>query len=172
MGASYGNIWLPGINSWGMLHDVCDIYTYEKNMCGPIRTHKSRSTNWLINYMLYYLLQWFKHSHKKWIVWKHGPSWKKSLCYVEIYRAAQNAGYDLKKSIAFPEGKKQFSRWFFWMKQRLKWFNLQRDGARNIFSNIKETFAENLQLQMSVLHQSMSIFQGWSLKFIWWLGKI
>ena len=39
------------------------------------------------------------------------------------------------------------------MKQRLKWFNLQRDGARNIFSNIKETFAENLQLQMSVLHQ-------------------
>ena len=59
-----------------------------------------------------------------------------------------------------------------WMKQRLIWFNLQRDGTRNGLSNIKETFAENLQLQMSVLHQSMSIFQGWSLKFIWWLGKI
>ena len=48
------------------------------------------------------------------------------------------------------------------MKQRLIWFNLQRDGTRNGLSNIKETFAENLQQQMSVLHQSMSIFQGWA----------
>ena len=39
-----------------------------------------------------------------------------------------------------------------WMKQRLIWFNLQRDGTRNGLSNIKEIFAENLQLQMSVLH--------------------
>ena len=53
------------------------------------------------------------------------------------------------------------------MKQRLVWFNLQRDGTRNGLSNIKETFTENLLLQMSVLHQSMSIFQGWSLKFIY-----
>ena len=59
-----------------------------------------------------------------------------------------------------------------WMKQRLIWFNLQRNGTRNGLSNIKEIFAENLELQMSVLHQSMSIFQGWSLKFIWWLDKI
>ena len=44
------------------------------------------------------------------------------------------------------------------MKQRLIWFNLQRDGTRNGLSNIKETFAESLQLQMSVLHQRMSIF--------------
>ena len=29
-----------------------------------------------------------------------------------------------------------------WMKQRLIWFNLQRDGTRNGLSNIKETFAE------------------------------
>ena len=50
--------------------------------------------------------------------------------------------------------------------KRLIWFDLQRDGTRNGLSNIKETFAENLQQQMSVLHQSMSIFQGWSLKFI------
>ena len=35
-----------------------------------------------------------------------------------------------------------------WMKQRLIWFNLQRDGTRNGFSNIKETFAENLQLKV------------------------
>ena len=38
-----------------------------------------------------------------------------------------------------------------WMNKRLIWFNLQRDGTRNGLSNIKETFAENLQLKMSVL---------------------
>ena len=47
-----------------------------------------------------------------------------------------------------------------WMKQTLIWFNLQRDGTGNGLSNIKDTFAESLQLQMSVLHQSMSIFQS------------
>ena len=46
------------------------------------------------------------------------------------------------------------------MKQTLIWFHLQRDGTRNGLSNIKETFAESLQLQMSVLHQRMSIFQS------------
>ena len=46
------------------------------------------------------------------------------------------------------------------MKQTLIWLNLQRDGTRNGLSNIKETFAENLQLQMSVLHQRRSIFQS------------
>ena len=39
-----------------------------------------------------------------------------------------------------------------WMKQRLIWFNLQRDGTRNGLSNIKETSAENLQLKISVLY--------------------
>ena len=46
------------------------------------------------------------------------------------------------------------------MKQTLIWFNLQRDGTRNGLLNIKETFSESLQLQMSVLHQRMSIFQS------------
>ena len=48
------------------------------------------------------------------------------------------------------------------MKQTLLWFNLQRDGTRNGLPNIKETFAEILQQQMSVLPQrmSMSIFQS------------
>ena len=55
---------------------------------------------------------------------------------------------------------KQFCRWFCALKQRLVWFNLQRDRTRNGLSNIKETFAESLQLQMSVLHQRMSIFQS------------
>ena len=47
-----------------------------------------------------------------------------------------------------------------WMKQMLIWFSLQRDGTGNGLSNIKDTFAESLQLQMSVLYQSMSIFQS------------
>ena len=40
-----------GVNFRGMLHHVCYV-AYDKNMCGPIRTRKCRSTNWLINYML------------------------------------------------------------------------------------------------------------------------
>ena len=47
-----------------------------------------------------------------------------------------------------------------WMKQTLIWFNLQRDGTGNGLPNIKDTFAECLQLQISVLHQSMCIFEA------------
>ena len=66
------------------------------------------------------------------------------------------------KSIAFPKGNKLFAGDFvlIWMKQALIWFNLQRDGTRNGLSNIKETFGESLQLEMSVLHQRMSIFHS------------
>ena len=39
------------------------------------------------------------------------------------------------------------------MKKTLIWFNLQGDGNINGLTNIKDTFAESLQLQMSVLHQ-------------------
>ena len=38
-----------------------------------------------------------------------------------------------------------------WMKQRLIWFNLQRDETRNGLPNIKETFVENLLLKMSII---------------------
>ena len=53
-------------------------------------------------------------------------------------------GMSLKKNIAFPEGNKLLAGDFvlIWMKQMLIWLNLQRDGTRNGFSNIKETFAE------------------------------
>ena len=37
---------------------------------------------------------------------------------------------------------------------------MQNDGAGNGLSNIKDTFAESFQLQMSVLHQSMRIFKA------------
>ena len=40
------------------------------------------------------------------------------------------------------------------MKQTLIWLNLQKDGIGNGLSNIKNTFAEGLQLQISVLYQS------------------
>ena len=46
------------------------------------------------------------------------------------------------------------------MKQTLIWFSLQRVGTKNGLSNIKETVSESLQLQMSVLHQRMNIFQS------------
>ena len=39
-----------GINSRVTLHHVCDV-AYDENWCGPIRTRKYRSANWLINYM-------------------------------------------------------------------------------------------------------------------------
>ena len=58
-----------------------------------------------------------------------------------------------------------------WMKQRLVWFSLQRDGTRNELSNIKETFTENLQLKMSVLCTKVwafskaglsNLYDGWA----------
>ena len=56
-----------------------------------------------------------------------------------------------------------------WIKQTLIWFSLQRDGTENGLSNIKDTFAESLQLQMSVLPQSMCIFKtGLSRSYDWW----
>ena len=48
-----------------------------------------------------------------------------------------------------------------WMKKKtLIWFSLQRDGTGNGLPNIKDTFAESLQLQMLVLHQIMCIFKA------------
>ena len=66
------------------------------------------------------------------------------------------------KNIAFPEGNQLFAGDFVLirMKQTLICFDLQRDGTRNGLPNIKATFAESLQLHMSVLQQCMSIFQS------------
>ena len=85
--------------------------------------------------------------------------------FVEIYQATQNTGDDFKKNIAFPEGNKGISclQVIFVpisMEQALIWFNLQRNATGNRLSNIKDTFAESLQLKMSVLQQSMRIFQS------------
>ena len=40
-----------------MLHHICDV-TYDENMCGPMRTCKCSSANWLINYIKIWL--WFE----------------------------------------------------------------------------------------------------------------
>ena len=96
--------------------------------------------------------------------------------YAEIYRAAQNTGDDFKKvKVLSLKEISSFAGDFvlIWTKQRLIWFNLQRDGTRNGLSNIKETFCRKFAAKnVSFLHQSISIFKGWSLKFIWWLGKV
>ena len=53
-----------------------------------------------------------------------------------------------------------------WVKQTLISLNLQGDGTGNGLSNIKVTFSEGLQLQISVPYQSKVSLQVWSLKFI------
>ena len=64
--------------------------------------------------------------------------------------------------MAFTSGNKLFAGDFLpiWMKQMLIWLNSQGNGTGNGLSNIKDTFAESLQLQMSVLHQSMCMFKA------------
>ena len=60
-----------------------------------------------------------------------------------------------------------------WMRQTLIWFNLQRNGIGNGLPNINDAIAESFQLEMSVLHQIMSILQS-SRPFLAdsWLGKM
>ena len=80
------------------------------------------------------------------------------------------------KNSTFLKGKSSFARAFvlIWMKQRLMWFNLQRNETRNELSYIKETFTENVLLKMSVLCAKVWAFSKRlvSLKFIGWPGKI
>ena len=65
--------------------------------------------------------------------------------------------------MALPEGNKLFLGDLLGNldeKKTLIWFSLQRDGTGNGLPNIKDTFAESLQLQMLVLHQIMCIFKA------------
>ena len=64
--------------------------------------------------------------------------------------------------MAFSEGNQLFAGDFCANldKTNANMVNLQRDGSGNGLSNIKDTFAEILQLQMSVLHQNMCIFKS------------
>ena len=70
-------------------------------------------------------------------------------------------GITSKKPMAFLKGISCLQVIFviIWIKQTLIWFSLQT-GNENGLSNIKDTFVESLQLQMSVLHQSTCIFKA------------
>ena len=72
---------------------------------------------------------------------------------LKLTERPKTPGMTSKKKVLSLKGVRSFAGdcVIIWMKQRLIWFNLQRDGTRNGLSNIKETFAENLQLKMSVL---------------------
>ena len=64
--------------------------------------------------------------------------------------------------MAFPEENKLFAGDFRANLDETNaiWFNLQRDGTGNGLFNIKDTFTESLQPQMSVLHHIMCIFKA------------
>ena len=87
----------------------------------------------------------------------------------------KHRGWFHKKTVPFLKGMSSFAGDFvlIWMKKRLIWFSLQRDGTRNGLPNMKKTFTENLQLKISVFCTKEWPFStAWSLKFIWWLDKI
>ena len=71
-------------------------------------------------------------------------------------------GITLKKIWLFLKGISylQMTLVLIWRKQTLIWLNLQRDEPGNGFFNIKDNFAESLQLQMSVLQQIMRTFKA------------
>ena len=97
------------------------------------------------------------------------------LCW-NLPSGPKHRGWLQKKTVLSLKGISSFAGDFvlIWIKQRLIWFNLQRDGTRNRFSNLKETFAENFQLKMSVLCTKVWAFSktGQSSSYAWWLGKI
>ena len=107
----------------------------------------------------------FKHSHKK-----RKDSLETRAILIEIFvmlkftEWPKTLGMTSKKKKTLLSLKEisclQMIFVLIWAKQTLIWFNLQRYGIANGFSNIKDTFVESLQLQMSVPHQSMSIFQS------------
>ena len=77
-----------------------------------------------------------------------------------------------KKTVFSLKGIGSFAGGFvlIWMKQKLIWFNLQRDGTRNGFSNIKETFRKFAAKNVSSLRQVpafskaglSSLYDGWA----------
>ena len=104
------------------------------------------------------------HSHKK-----RKDSLETRAVLIEIFMLCWNSpsspkhrGWLQKKTLFFLKEISCLHVIFMllWMKQTLIWFILQRDRTGNGLSNIKDTFVESMQVQMSVLYQSMSIFQS------------
>ena len=86
----------------------------------------------------------------------------RNLCYVEIYRAAQNTGdHFKKKNMAFPEGFKLFSGGFR--------ANLDETNADMVQFTKMELEMDYLT-PVSVLHQSVCIFKaGLSSSYAGWI---
>ena len=128
--------------------------------------------NLLHTYSTFYVLG---QSHKK---WKDSPqTWGvlieiSKLCW-SLPRVPKQQGL-FQKNMPFAEGISCLQVIFvlIWLKKTLIWFKLQRDETGNGLSNIRDTFAECLQLQMSVLHQSICIFRLVSQWVIWLLSNI
>ena len=105
---------------------------------------------------LWHIIKQISHrSHKKRIVWKHGRLNRNLYVMLKFTEWSKTPGMTSKKQ-CFSWRSLEISSFagdlvLMWMKQRLIWFNLQKDKTRNWFSNIKETFTKNLQLKMSVL---------------------
>ena len=66
--------------------------------------------------------------------------------------------------MAFSEGSQLFAGHFHALLDEMNasMLNLQRNGTGNGLSNIKDTFAETFQLQLSLLHQIMVSLDGLS----------
>ena len=97
------------------------------------------------------------HSHKK---WKDNLETRAILIEISMLKFTEGPPKKQKHSFPWRESCLQAIFVLIWMKQVLIWFNLQRDGTGNGLSNIKDTFPESVQLQMSVLHQIMCIFKA------------
>ena len=80
----------------------------------------------------------------------------------KLIKRRKTLGIILKKIWIFVKGITYFQVIFmlFWTKGKLVCCNLLRNGTENGFYNIKDTFAENFNLQLSVLHQSICIFKA------------
>ena len=96
------------------------------------------------------------------IVWKHGPSYWNLYIMLKFTERSKTPAITLRKTWLSLKGIRYLQVIFvlIWIKQTLIWLNLQRDGTETGLPNIKGNFAENLQQQMSVLHQLMCIFKA------------
>ena len=104
---------------------------------------RNTSSQWIWNNFLFMFFTW-SHSHKK----RKDKIWN-------LPSGSKHRGSLSLKEISFLE----VIFVLIEMNQTLIWFNLQRDETGNGLSNIKDTFPERLQLQISVLYQNMCIFK-------------
>ena len=81
---------------------------------------------------------------------------------MKLTKRLKTTGITFERNMALSEGNQLFAGDFHALMDEMNAGMLQftRNGTGNRFSNIKDTFAESFQLQLSVLHQSMCIFKA------------